>query len=229
MADCVARIATAERMATITFEPLSAALLDQTAHLHVLHMPRDLASQLGEAVVRDIFHRGTLEYPGGISVVARVDGDVAGFCFGHVDFRAFSAFQRRHRLRFYGSLLPGLVRRPFLLPELFSARRYLNLCPRFVNLGPLLVTPEFRNARPRDTEHFSLASELARRIFAEVARQAPVLPVLTMIRPSNLPSITAVAQAALRSGYKLRDKFPIHFRNDPRLVFHYRCSAGSKS
>ena len=216
-------------MSTIAFAPLDTPMLDETARLHVLNMPHDLASRLGESVVRDIFHRGTLEFPGGISVVARVEGNLAGFCLGHIDFRAFSAFQRRNRARFYGHVLPRLVLRPFLLPELFSARRYLELCPRFVNLGPLLVTAEFRNARPNGSKHFSLASELARQVFAEAARRATELPVLTMIRPGNLPSISAVAQAALQSGYRLTKKFPIHFRNDPRLVFQYEFSVGGVS
>ncbi len=220
-------IAPAERMSTIAYSPLDVPMLDETARLHVLNMPRDLASRLGRSVVRDIFHRGTLEYPGGISVVARVDGNLAGFCLGHIDFRAFSAFQRRNRARFYGSVLPRLVSQPFLLPELFSARRYLGLCPRFINLGPLLVAPEFRNARPIGSRHFSLASELARRVLAEAARRAAELPVLTMIRPGNLPSISAVAQAALQSGYQLKNRFPIDFRNDPRLVFQYECARSS--
>jgi hypothetical protein len=210
------------RQAAISYEQLRAELLEETANLHMSHMVPDLTTRLGKSVVRDIFHRSTLDYPGGISVLARVDGQLAGFCFAHIDFDKFSMFQRRKPLTFYGRILAALIAKPQLLLEAFAATRFIKLYPVYVNLGPLVVAPEFRNVTPAAGQPFSLATELVRRVFVELIRRAPTLPVLTMIRPNNMPSITAFAQAARKSGYKLVQRIPLQFHNDPRLVFEYR-------
>lgn len=192
-----------------------------TAAMHVKHMPNDLASQLGLEAVRDIFHLGTVEYPGGLGFVALCDGVVVGYCLAHIDFRVFSTFQKRDFLRFYGKVLPGLLRQPSLITGVFGAQKYLRTYPAFVNLGPLLVRPDFRNPIALADQRVSVAGELARMTFAKVREKAPEWPVLTMIRPDNMPSISAVAQGARRERYRLVRKSPIAFGRDVRTIYEY--------
>jgi len=211
----------------VTYSNLQRSLLQETAALHVQNMPIDMASQIGVGFVRDIFHAGSLSYSGGITHVAKVDGQVAGFCFAHIDFHQFGKFQRTaHRWLFYRRLLAGLLRKPQLFMQLFSAQSYLSLKPEFVNLGPLLVAPQFRTVQSGTNERTSLATELTRRTFEDIARRAPAMPVRTMIRSSNMGSIAAVAQGARLAGFVLTNKFAIDFDTDRRIVFEYRSNDG---
>jgi len=206
---------------TITFAPLSVEMIDQTAGMHIEYMPHDLASQIGLNAVRDLFHLGTIKYPGGIGFVALCEGQVIGFCLAQVDFRAFSLFQRRDILSFYGKVIPSLLRHPSLVLKILGAQRYLRGYSAFVNLGPLLVKQDFRNPVPLGDNLISVAGELARMTFAKIRQLNPSWSVLTMIRPNNLPSISAVAQGAYREDYKQFSKRSITFGSDVRIVYEY--------
>lgn len=206
----------------IVFEELLESDIVSTSALHTELMPLDLATRLGNGIVREIFHKGTRTFPGGLGVVAKANGRVVGFCLAHIDFRRFARHQRRNRVKFYGLVLRGVLRRPWLLREMFGAERYLALEPVFTNLGPLLVHPDYRTVTVAGGRSTSLATELARRVFEMIGEAAPGMPVLTMIRPSNMPSISAVAQAARLAGFLQYRRLPVRFGSDERIVFGYR-------
>ncbi len=206
----------------IVFSPLSAEMVEETSSMHIRFMPNDLASRMGLSAVRDIFHLGTIEYSGGVGFVALSGGDIVGYCLAHVDFSAFSKFQHRKISQNFRGLLIKIFRHPSLIASLFGARRYLRAYPFFVNLGPLLVRPDFRKTNGLGDGRISIAAELARMTFERVHELEPDWPVLTMIRPDNMPSISAVAQGARRAKYILEKKSSITFGRDFRLVYEFR-------
>ena len=206
----------------IVFAPLSAEMVEETASMHIRLMPNDLASRMGLSAVRDIFHLGTIEYSGGVGFVALSGRDIVGYCLAHVDFSEFSKFQNQKIFHNYRELLIKIFRHPSIIASLFGASRYLRAYPFFVNLGPLLVRPDFRKFNGLGDGRLSIAAELARITFERIHELAPDWPVLTMIRPDNMPSISAVAQGARRAKYILDKKSSITFGRDLRIIYEFR-------
>ena len=206
-------------MSDLIVVPFNKSHLEATARLHFDEMKQDLATKLGFKVVRDVFHGGMLDYSGASGLVALFRGEVVGFVFIQADFLGYSAAQRKKVKRYFFSIIPGFLRRPWLFNEALSARKYLSMEAVFTNLGPLLVKKEFRGTF--GDSKISLATHLSMLAFEEIKKQAPSYPVLTMIRPSNMPSIAAVAQGARLAGFKLVGKTPIYFGSDKRFVYKY--------
>jgi len=200
--------------------PLSEEHLDKTADLHMREMPEDLTSQLGKRAVRDIFHHGMLDYDGSTAYVCMWGDVVAGLFFAQIDFARFSKQQRKKMYLFYPIVMMGLLRKPWLLRESFDSYKYLKLAPRFVNVGPLVVGREFRNSA-FIKKYSSISGILNNLVFGEIKKKAPELPVLTMIRPSNILSISAVIQAARSHGYTMVRKESLFFGKDERIAYKF--------
>lgn len=195
--------------------------LPHTSDIHLQEMPDDLASKMGRAVVETIFHQGMLLYPDAVAYVACHHGQVIGFCYAQIDFAKFSRFQAQ-RWIYYPTVGWALVKRPWLFSESLAAIRYLKLEQAFTNVGPLAVKAEYRSLQFSKQTGVSVAGLLSHAVFAHLQQQSLQQPILTMIRPNNLFSITAVANAAKKNGYHLTDKQRIDFRHDQRLVFKYQ-------
>lgn len=200
--------------------PLAEQYLEKTSDIHMAEMPFDLASQLGKGVVREIFHRGVLEYDGGIGYVALHENKVVGLLFAQIDFARFSKYQHKFFFRYYSRVGMGLLCKPWLFPKALSAIQYLKEEPCFINLGPLAVAKE---ARTLDftRRNGSVATQLNIAVFVDIANRSGSLPVLTMIRPDNILSVSSVIQGAKRCGYRLVNKKLINFSGDERIIYKF--------
>lgn len=126
--------------------PIRPATRDDVPALVSIHLQafeRFFLTQLGPAFLHE-YYRAVHKHSSGIALVASSAGEVQGFVAGFVDPSSFYRRLRSRRFHLAMSALPGLLRRPALLPRLLDNMRRAN-------------QNGSRNSSPRESELASIA------------------------------------------------------------------------
>ena len=104
-------------------QPMSDNDTEQTAHLHITHLPAGFFPQLGHRFVRR-WHQTFIDCPTGVALVIRdADGRVAAFLLGTIDQHAYVRHVLNHdRLALASRGIVGLVAHPIVAKRFFRTR-----------------------------------------------------------------------------------------------------------
>lgn len=118
--------------------------LDRIVEIHLAAFPGYFLSLMGRSFVRQ-YYQAVLEYPRAITLVARRDGDLAGFATGFGDPQAFYAHYRARRWRMLGTVLAAAAIRPRLVPRIYRNLRRVSVAggnPSEAELSSIAVLPD---------------------------------------------------------------------------------------